>query len=289
MPRWHSRFEHQGWQDAADTYHDYWAELTQQSVEPMLDALAVHSGTRVLDVACGPGYLAASAARRGALPIGVDFSGAMIEIAAQLHPELEFEEGDAEDLPFATNRFSAMAINYGIHHLNRPMSALREALRVLQPGGRVAFTVWATTDVTKGGSIVYGALKQHGRLDVPMPAAPPLWRLDKCEDACRVLGEAGFENPLAIQVEQTWRLASADDFFRAFYHGSVRTKALLRAQSVTDLIAIRRCINTSLKSYQRNGRIEIPMTAVLVSGRKPNTFRRTRTAGKTLGYGIAHG
>ncbi len=269
LPLAFHEFERQGWQNAAETYQDYWADLTQQSVEPMLDALAVNFGSELLDVACGPGHVAAAAAKRGARAAGVDFSDVMIGIAAQLHPMAEFREGDAEHLPFAANRFSAIAINYGIHHLNQPMRALREARRVLRPGGRAAFTVWATTDVTKGGSIVYDAMKQHGTLQVPLPPAPPLWRLDKCADACRVLREAGFEEPDAVHVAQTWRLASADDFFRAFYDGSVRTKALLRAQTAPALTAIRRTINASLKSYEHAGRIEIPMAAVLVSARKP--------------------
>ena len=235
----------------------------------MLNALAVNSRSALLDVACGPGYVSAAAAKRGACAAGVDFSDVMVRIAARFHPAVEFREGDAEDLPFAADRFSAVAINYGIHHLNHPLRALNEARRVLQPGGRVAFTVWATTDVTKGGSIVYDAMKRHGTLDVPLPPAPPLWRLDKCADACRVLREAGFDDPIAMQVPQTWCFASADDFFKAFYDGSVRTKALLRAQTASALIAIRRAINLSLKSYVRAGRIEIPMAAVLVSARKP--------------------
>ncbi len=261
-------FSHQGWQSAAATYHDYWGDLTQQSVEPMLDALAVSAGSRLLDVACGPGYVAAAAARRHAYATGVDFSDVMVRIATQFHPEVEFCVGDAENLPLETNRFSAVAMNFGIQHLSRPMRALSEARRVLRSGGRVAFSVWATPDVTKGASIVYAAIEQHGTLQAPLPPAPPLWRLDAPGDTCRVLREAGFDDPIAMQVAQTWYLASADDFFGAFYDGSVRTKALLRAQTGPALAAIRRAINGSLRSYECAGHIEIPMPAVLVSARK---------------------
>jgi ubiquinone/menaquinone biosynthesis C-methylase UbiE len=261
-------FAHQGWQDAAATYHDYWGNLTQQSVEPMLDALAVSANSTLLDIACGPGYVAAAAARRHAHATGVDFSDQMVRIATQFHPEVEFCVGDAENLPLGTNRFSAVAMNYGIQHLSRPMRALSEARRVLRSGGRVAFSVWAAPDVTKGASIVYAAMEQHGTLQAPLPPAPPLWRLDAPGDTCRVLREAGFDDPVATQVAQTWYLASADEFFGAFYDGSVRTKALLRAQTAPALAAIRRAINVSLRPYERAGHIEIPMPAVLVSARK---------------------
>jgi hypothetical protein len=90
-----------------------------------------------------------------------------------------------------------------------------------------------------------------------------------------VLRAAGFVDTLAVQVAQTWHLASADDFFRAFYDASVRTKALLRAQSAQALVMIRREIELSLRPYKRAGRIEIPMAAVLASARKPCQYRQT--------------
>ena len=148
------------------------------------------------------------------------------------------------------------------------MRALSEARRVLRSGGRLALSVWATPDVAKGASIVYAAIAQHGTLQAPLPPAPPFWRLDTPDDACRVLREAGFDDPIVTQVAQTWHLASADDFFAAFYDGSVRTKALLRAQTTPALAAIRRAINVSLRSYEHAGHIEIPMPAVLTSARK---------------------
>jgi len=269
VPEAQREFSRQGWQNAAETYHDLWGNLTQQSVEPMLDALAVSPGCALLDVACGPGYVAAAAARRGARGIGIDFSDAMVRIAARLHPAIEFREVDAENLPFEAASFSAVAMNYVVQHLVHPMHALSEARRVLRKGGRVAISVWATPDVTKGASIVYAAMKEHGTLQVALPPAPPFWRLDAAGDACRVLREAGFDEPVATRVAQTWRLASADEFFKAFYDASARTKALLRAQTAPALAAIRSAINMALTPYARAGRIEIPMAAVLVAARKP--------------------
>ena len=76
------------------------------------------------------------------------------------------------------------------------------------------------------------------------------------------------------QVAQTWHLDSADEFFRAFYDASVRTKALPRAQSAQALAMIRREIELSLRPYKRAGRIEIPMAAVLASARKSEPSRR---------------
>ena len=65
-PQGFRQFEHQGWQEIASRYHEGFAVVTIQAVPALLDAARVTKGTRVLDVACGPGYVAAAAAGRGA-------------------------------------------------------------------------------------------------------------------------------------------------------------------------------------------------------------------------------
>src|ERR1051325_4604077 len=90
------RFEHDGWQQIASRYHGGFAAVTTQAVEPLLDAARVQGGTRVLDVACGPGYVSAAAAARGAVATGIDFSSEMIEEALGRFPGVDFQEGDAE-------------------------------------------------------------------------------------------------------------------------------------------------------------------------------------------------
>ena len=83
-------FEHQGWESVTREYDESFASLTSQSIEPLLDATAVGKGTRALDVATGPGYVAAAAARRGADVVGLDFSVAMLAEARRQNPTLEF-------------------------------------------------------------------------------------------------------------------------------------------------------------------------------------------------------
>ena len=98
-------FEHSGWQGIPRQYHQAFGELTTQSIEPLLDAAGVKAGTKVIDIASGPGYVAAAAARRGATVIGVDFSVAMVAEARGRNPEIEFREGDAEQLPLGDRLF----------------------------------------------------------------------------------------------------------------------------------------------------------------------------------------
>jgi demethylmenaquinone methyltransferase/2-methoxy-6-polyprenyl-1,4-benzoquinol methylase len=85
-----------------------------------------------LDVACGSGKLTAELAKlagRGRV-VGVDFSARMLEIARRAHPQIEFIEGDALNLPFDDASFDASTIAFGLRNLSDPIRGLREMRRV---------------------------------------------------------------------------------------------------------------------------------------------------------------
>ncbi len=262
-------FEHTGWERAASAYGDAFGGLTSQTVPSLLRAAAVTTGTRLLDVASGPGYVAAHAAALGATPVGVDFASEMVTLAARAHPSLSFRQGDAEALPFGDETFDAVTINFGVLHLGRPDAALTEACRVLRHGGRCAFTVWATPDVSVGFAIVLDAVKAHGRMDVPLPDGPPFFRFSDPAESARSMTAAGFASPTVETVPLRWRLQSGDALCEAFLHGAVRTAALLRGQTAEAMARIRRAIVEGAEAYRRGDRIELPMAAVLTSGTRP--------------------
>jgi SAM-dependent methyltransferase len=263
-------FERDGWERAADSYGDAFGGLTSQTIPALLDEAGVRRGARVLDVASGPGYVAAAAAERGAVPIGVDFSPEMVAMARRRYPAIEFREGDAEELPFPDARFDAVAINFGVLHLARPDTAIAEACRVLVGGGRCAFTVWAKPEISIGFGIVLRAIETHGRMDVPLPSGPPFFRFSETDEAERSMLAAGFVEPRVEQVPLIWQLASADALYEAFARGAVRTSALLRAQTPEALIRIRAAIEADAWTCRRGNVIELPMAAVLTSGTKPS-------------------
>jgi SAM-dependent methyltransferase len=261
-------FEHAGWESIPAGYHDAFGSLTSQAIPSLLDAARVKSGLTFLDIATGPGYVAAAAAKRGATVLGVDFSAAMVSHARQLHPGVEFREGDAEQLPLGNGLFDAAAMNFGILHLGQPEKAMLEAHRVLRQGGRFAFSVWAKPEETIGFGIVLRAVENHGEPRVELPEGPPFFRYSDPDECKRGLIVAGFDSPTVAKVSQLWRLPAGDGLFDAMIHSTVRTAGLLRAQKPTVLNKIRDAMRAELEKYTKKDTVELPMPALLASGVK---------------------
>ena len=261
------RFEHAGWERVAALYDKTWAALTRKFHPPILDDGHVIQGTRLLDVACGPGYLAAEATRRGAASIGLDFSRSMLSAAASLHPGLALIEGDSERLPFTSSRFDAVTIGFGLLHMSDPQRALAESRRVLRPGGRVAFSVWARPSESPGRQIVFSAIEQHGIKDVGLPQGPPFFLLSTPDDCRRSLSDAGFdEDTIRFGTHRAaWLVPTAEYLFEAERDAGVRTAGVLAAQPAERLERIRDAVIAGVREHASAGGFSIPMTAHVVS------------------------
>lgn len=112
----------------------------------LVEFAGIRSGMRVLDVACGTGVVSVTAARMGARVTGLDLTPELLQQAranAQLAGlEIDFHEGDVEQLSFEAETFDAVVSQYGHMFAPRPDVAIGEMLRVLKPGGTIAFSTW---------------------------------------------------------------------------------------------------------------------------------------------------
>jgi SAM-dependent methyltransferase len=117
------------------------------TVAPRLVRFAgIKADATVLDVACGTGVVALTAARLGAKATGVDLTPELIarakENAGLMKLDATWREGDAEELPVPDASFDFVVSQFGHIFAPRPDVAMREMLRVLKPGGTIAFATW---------------------------------------------------------------------------------------------------------------------------------------------------
>jgi ubiquinone/menaquinone biosynthesis C-methylase UbiE len=146
----------------AEGYRRWWGPVLVQDAVATLDLVAddVASGARrILDLGTGTGTLAIAAAQRwpSVTVVGLDVSREMIELAERDarsrlgtagQRRLTTVVGDAEDLPFDDASFDLVVSSFAIQLVRSRAQALREAFRVLRPGGRLAYTTWLAGSVT---------------------------------------------------------------------------------------------------------------------------------------------
>ncbi len=259
--------ERAGWLARAARYDEFTGVLTGQAIDALLDAVGVRRGMRLLDVATGTGAIAAAAAARGAETIGVDFAPAMVGEASHRHPQARFEAGDAGALPFGDGEFDAVTCAFGMLHFADPDAAVRQAFRVLHAGGRYAFSVWADPSKARMLALVLHAIKAHGRLDVELPPAPPLFRFSDAGECRRVLAAQGFTDIEVRDLDITLRIEPAR-LGSFVIEGTVRAAMLIDAQAPAAREAILRAIETDAERYRVGPMLVIPQPAVLCSARK---------------------
>jgi SAM-dependent methyltransferase len=136
----------------------------------------IRPGQRILDVACGTGVVAITAARLGAKASGVDMTPELLERARSNSQiagvDVDWREGDVEKLPFPDATFDAVLSQFGHMFAPRPAVAVAEMLRVLKSGGTIAFATWPP-DLFMGRMFRLVS----GYLPAPPPGVspPPQW------------------------------------------------------------------------------------------------------------------
>jgi SAM-dependent methyltransferase len=117
-----------------------WEPYALPANEVLFDRLGVKAGIRLLDIACGSGFAASVATRRGAVVSGIDASEQLATIAAARTPGGDFRAGDMFALPYPDDSFDLATSFNGIW--KGCQGALEEAKRVLVPEGRLGLTFW---------------------------------------------------------------------------------------------------------------------------------------------------
>jgi ubiquinone/menaquinone biosynthesis C-methylase UbiE len=208
------------------------------SIEHCVMRLDPRPGERILDLATGTGWTSRRLARRGAIVTGTDIAADLLiaarENASAAHLPIDYQIGDAENLPFEDGSFDAVISTYGVMFASRPQAAARELARVCRKGGRIALTTWL-----QDGNLfkMFQVMKRY-MPPPPQPAPPSPFEWGN-PDRVRVLLESAFDLKFERGVS-FYREPSAEAAWETFSTGYGPTKALAASLSADRRDAFRR-------------------------------------------------
>lgn len=266
-----SDFETAAWEQMSGHYDGVAGSITRQAAGAILDVIAIAKGHSLLDVATGPGYVAAAARERGAQPVGLDFSPDMIRLAHQALPDIAFDCGDAENLTYADASFDAVTCAFGMLHFPRPGKAIAEAYRVLKPGGRFAFTVWCDASKGKLFPKFADALTQGATLPVKRPPGPTLYMLSDPLVSVALMDAARFTDIGVVDLPCFFTVRTPDDILDFLLKCGARGAYAYEQQPAEARARIDRLLREEgAKALAVDGG-RIPCAALLVTGTKGRT------------------
>jgi SAM-dependent methyltransferase len=245
-----------------------WAQLAEPHNGPLFEAVlgaaAVGAGTRVLDVGCGTGLVLVLAAQRGGVVAGVDVTPELLAVARERLPDADLREADMERLPFADEAFDAVLGVNAFQFAGDPVRALREAVRVVRPGGLVAASLFAAPERSQS-TVVHEAMSalvapEHEADHAPYALSAP----GNLEAALR---DAGAELVADGEVTCIWRYDELD----AAVRGLLCSAGGARAVEAAGEPAVRDVLAGALAPFvdARGGEVAMVNVFRWVSARRP--------------------
>lgn len=233
----------------------------------LLDAAAVGSGDRVLDVACGTGVLARAAVDRTGSPsnvAGIDVNEGMLSVAREAEPRVAWRHGAAEAIPFPDGSFDAAVSQFGLMFFDDRVRAIREMWRVLRPGGRMAMAVWAGLEASPGyaalGNLLADTLGDElaDGLRAPFVLGAP--------DA---VGSLFAEADIGMARLETVQGRAVFPSLAEWLHTEVRGWTFSDAVGEAELEELVSVAGRKLAAFVLpNGRVEFPVSAHIITARR---------------------
>lgn len=242
-----------------------WAELAEPSNAPLfarvLDELEVEAGTRVLDLACGSGYAARMAARRGAAVTGIDVTPELLAIAHERVAVGHFVAGSMDHLPFGAGAFDAVTAFNALQFADDAAIAVGEAHRVLRPGGVIGVAGFAEPDRNESTAL-HLALEPLRRADTHEHRP---YSLSSRDGFTNLLGAAGFTDLRAGEVELPWSHPDIDHAVRAVLASGGGAMAIEGAGEAAARAALERAVQPFVRA---DGSVEMRNTFRYALGRR---------------------
>ncbi|MDH6579849.1 methyltransferase domain-containing protein [Kitasatospora sp. MAP5-34] len=262
-----AEFERSGWARRSGTYDGGFGAMTAGLHEALLDAAGVARGTRLLEVGCGSGRLAAAALARRAEVVATDGVREMVAVAARALPGARVLHAELPGLPFADGEFDAAVGAFVINHVPDPAAAVRELAQVVRPGGRVVLSCWDTLARNRAQGVFFDAVAAAGATPpADLPGTSPFARHATPSDFAALLAEAGLTDVRVEQVGWTHRV-DPGQWWRDVLAGTVLTSSLIEGQDAGTVARIRAAYDGLVAAYAAgDGSVALPVAALLAVG-----------------------
>jgi ubiquinone/menaquinone biosynthesis C-methylase UbiE len=268
------------WSDAAPFWEKH-REIIRHMFAPVTNALVedalIGSGDSVLDIATGPGEPALSIASlvgpEGKV-FGIDPVLEMVDAARREGDRLrvrnaQFEIGPADHLPFPADTFDAVVSRFGVMFFASPVDAVREMLRVLKPGGRLAFAVWHLAEQNPFFYTLSRVIDRYVNSPPPAPDALDAFRFARPGLLRDVVGEAGTLVPSERMLQFTIEVpVSAEDFWTLRFEMSETLREKVSKLSMEQLAEVKRQALEAFREYSRDHGMSFPAEVLIVSASK---------------------
>ena len=267
------------WQAAAEAWFRWSPTLNQwlgKATETMLEMAGISAGHRVLDVAAGAGEQSITTAKKvGATGyvLATDISSNILEFAQQMAKQaglnnIETQVMDGENLTIPDATFDAVISRVGLIYFPDQQRALKEMLRVLKPGGKVAAIVYSTPDKNKFFSVPVSIIRNRAKLPPPLPGQPGPFSLGAEGIIEKTFTQAGFINVKSVLVDSPLLMPSAKDCLQFERESFGALHQMLSVLSDTEKQTVWEEIEQELKKFETEKGFVGPCEMVVAVGEK---------------------
>ena len=271
---------HDQWQAAAEAWYRWSPTLNHwlgNATDKMLEMADISNGNRVLDIAAGAGEQSITTAKKvgpSGYVLATDISSNILDYAKQMAQQaglnnIQTKVMDGENLTLEDETFDAVISRVGLIYFPDQQKALKEMLRILKSGGKVAAIVYSTAEENKFFSVPVSIIRNRAKLPPPLPGQPGPFSLGTEGIIDKVFSQAGFKNVRSELVDSPLQLSSAKECVRfekesfGALHQMMSSLSDLEKETVWDEI------ESELKKFETENGFIGPCKMVVAVGEKP--------------------